>query len=188
MIVGIVGRVVKKEPTHLHILTAGGLVYEVFVSLQTSAAVKEEKVSLYATQIVREDAQQLYGFADALEKRMFDTLIKINGVGPKVALAICSTFSPATFAKVVEAKDVAMLKRVPGIGPKSAGRILVELAGFSVELAGEGGAGSSQARQEAAMALESLGFKKEQVEKVLSACQEATTEGLVKEALKKLSR
>jgi Holliday junction DNA helicase RuvA len=187
MMVGIVGKVVKKEPTHLHIETAGGLVYEVFVSLMASAAVKEETVRLHTTHIVREDAQQLYGFVDRNEKRMFDTLIKISGVGPKVAMAICSTFSPEAFAKVVEAKDVSMLKRVPGIGPKSAGRILVELSGFSLELAG-GGAPATQARHEAAMALESLGFKKEAIDKALARCGADTTEALIKEALKILSK
>ncbi len=187
MIVGIVGKVVRKDPTHLHILTAGGLIYEVFVSLHCSAAVKGEEVRLHTTQIVREDAQQLYGFLDLNEKRMFDTLIKISGVGPKVAMAICSTFTPQSFAQIVESKDVGMLKRVPGIGPKSAGRILVELSGFSLELAGEG-APAGQARQEAAMALESLGFKKEVVEKVLAQCTATETEALIKEALKKLSK
>ena len=187
MIVGIVGKVVKKEPTHLHIQTAGGLIYEVFVSLHCSAAVRESEVRLHTTQIVREDAQQLYGFLDAAEKRIFDTLIKISGVGPKVAMAICSTFTPMSFAQVVEAKDVGMLKRVPGIGPKSAGRILVELSGFSLELAGESTPGGA-AHQEAAMALESLGFKKEQITKALAKCAATDTEGLIKEALKILSK
>ena len=187
MIVGIHGRVIKKEPTFLHVLTPGGVVYEIFVSLHTGGAVKSDEVSLLTTHIIREDAQQLYGFLDPHEKRMFDTLIKINGVGPKVAMAICSTFTPQSFAQIVEAKDVGMLKRVPGIGPKSAGRILVELSGFSLELAGEGSP-ATQARQEAAMALESLGFKKEAVEKVLAKCSAADTEGLIKEALRKLSK
>ena len=188
MIVGLVGQVLKKEPTHLHLLTSGGVVYEVFVSLQCSAAIKNEEVTLHTTMIVREDAQQLYGFLNLNEKRMFDTLIKINGVGPKVAMAICSTFTPQSFAQVVEAKDVAMLKKVPGIGPKSAGRILVELSGFSLELASDGKTAVGQAKQEAQLALESLGFKKEAVEKTLAMIHEESTEALVKAALKKLSK
>ncbi|RUM45911.1 MAG: Holliday junction branch migration protein RuvA [Hydrogenimonas sp.] len=187
MIVGIVGEVEKKEPTHLHILTSGGLIYEVFVSLHCSAAIKEREVKLYTTHIIREDAQLLYGFLDLNEKRMFDTLIKINGVGPKVAMAICSTFTPKSFAQIVESKDVGMLKRVPGIGPKSAGRILVELGGFSLEIAGETNP-VSQAHNEAMMALESLGFKKDQITKVLAQCVSSDTESLIKEALKKLSK
>jgi len=187
MIIGIKGIVEKKDPTHLHILTNSGLIYEVFVSLHCSASVKESEVKLYTTHIIREDAQLLYGFLDINEKRMFDTLIKINGVGPKVAMAICSTFTPQTFAQIVESKDVGMLKRVPGIGPKSAGRILVELGGFSLEMAGESNP-ASKAHNEAAMALESLGFKKEHITKVLSQCIGSDTESLIKEALKKLSK
>ncbi len=187
MIIGITGRVVKKDPTHLHLLTQSGLIYEVFVSLHCSAAVKSDDVRLHTTHIIREDAQLLYGFLDINEKRMFDTLIKINGVGPKVAMAICSTFTPPSFAQIVESKDVGMLKRVPGIGPKSAGRILVELGGFSLEMAGENNP-ASQAHNEAAMALESLGFKKEHITKTLAQCSGNDTESLIKEALKKLSK
>lgn len=114
-------------------------------------------------------------------------MIKINGVGPKVALAICSTFTPSTFAQIVSANDVAMLKRVPGIGPKQASRILVELSGFIID--GADGNGSSNSNSlEAALALESLGFKKELVSKVLTSCTATDTSGLVKEALKKLQK
>jgi len=183
MIVGIEGSVERKDPTFIH-LNVHGLIYEVFVSINTSNTISEKSVKLYTTHIIREDAQLLFGFAQINEKKMFDTLIKINGVGPKVALAICSTFSPETFAKVVSSKDVAMLKRVPGIGPKSASRILVELADFIVN--GEEGEGSSS-MSEAIMALESLGFKKEHIQKALSGCS-GDTGTLVKEGLKKLQR
>ncbi len=186
MIIAVSGKVEKREPTHIHLLTPGGIVYEIFVSLHCSAAVKQEEVKLHTTHIVREDAQLLYGFLDLNEKRMFDTLIKISGVGPKVAMAICSTFTPQSFAKIVQSKDVSMLKRVPGIGPKSAGRILVELGDFSLD--GIGDETVAPAKTEAAMALESLGFKKDAVSKVLATCSETETEALIKEALKKLSQ
>ena len=183
MIVGIEGTVERKDPTFIH-LNVHGLIYEVFISINTSNAINEKSVKLYTTQIIREDAQLLYGFAKRSEKKMFDTLIRINGVGPKVALAICSTFSPETFAKVVSSKDVGMLKRVPGIGPKSASRILVELADFIVD--GQEDAVST-AMTEAVMALESLGFKKEHIQKALSGCT-GDTGTLVKQGLKKLQR
>jgi len=93
MIVGIEGSVERKDPTFIH-LNVHGLIYEVFVSINTSNMINEKSVKLYTTHIIREDAQLLFGFAQINEKKMFDTLIKINGVGPKVALAICSTFSP----------------------------------------------------------------------------------------------
>ena len=183
MIVGIEGSIERKDPTFIH-LNVHGLIYEVFVSINTSNTINEKSVKLYTTHIIREDAQLLFGFAQVNEKKMFDTLIKINGVGPKVALAICSTFSPETFGKVISSKDVAMLKRVPGIGPKSASRILVELADFIVD--GDESE-SSSSMGEAILALESLGFKKDHIQKALNGCI-GDTSTLVKEGLRKLQR
>jgi Holliday junction DNA helicase RuvA len=186
MIVGISGKIVYKEPTLLHILV-NGLTYEVNISLNSSSAIKDDNVSLFTTQIIREDANLLYGFLDKSEKKMFDTLLKINGVGPKVALAVCSTFTPTTFAKIVSSKDVAMLKKVPGIGPKAASRILVELADFIVTDPQSEQESSSSNILEATMALESLGFKKDAIKKAI-ANESGTTSELVKIALKKLQR
>lgn len=183
MIVGIEGTVERKEPTFVH-LNVDGLIYEVHISINTSNTITEPKVKLFVTQVIREDANLLFGFMDLDEKRMFDTVLKINGVGPKVGLAICSTFTPATFAKIVASKDVSMLKRVPGIGPKAASRILVELADFIVT--GED-TGSVPSNVEAVMALESLGFKRSMIEKALVGCS-GDTATLVKEGLKKLQR
>jgi Holliday junction DNA helicase RuvA len=185
MIVGIEGKVEHKEPTLVHINT-GGLIYAVQISINASNAIKEPTVRLHVTQVIREDAHLLFGFVDPNEQKMFETLLKINGVGPKVALAICSTFLPETFAKVVAAKDVAMLKRVPGIGPKAASRILVELADFIVHTGSEG-ATDTGAYAEAAMALESLGFKREAIAKALEGL-DGDTAALVKEGLKRLQK
>jgi len=186
MIVGIEGTVELKEPTVVHV-NVQGIVYEVFISLQTYGQISEKRVKLYTSHIIREDAQLLYGFAEAGEKVLFQRLIKINGVGPKVAMAICSTFSASQFGQIVAGNDVAGLKRVPGIGPKSAGRILVELSGFDVELLQQESPANASSN-EAALALESLGFKKEQVSKALSQCESSDTASLVKEALKKLQK
>ena len=187
MIVGIEGKIEKKEPTRLHI-NLNGLIYEVFVSLNCSGAIVTQDVKLFVTQIIKEDSSNLYGFLDQNEKKLFDTVIKINGVGPKVALAICSTFTPTTFASIVETSDVASLKRVPGIGPKGASRILVELSGFVVT--GDDGEPNSfgQNQTQAIMALESLGFKKDQISKVIVSCSATDTSGIVKEALKRLQK
>jgi len=185
MIVGIEGEIVYKEPTLLH-LKVYGLTYEVNVSLNTSSTLQDKRAELLITQIIREDANLLYGFATKDEKRMFDTLLKINGVGPKVALAVCSTFTPETFAKIVSAKDVAMLKRVPGIGPKAASRILVELADFIVR-GDEAESSSDSALLEATLALESLGFKKDAIKKALTG-ESGDVGTLVKIGLKKMQR
>ncbi len=182
MIVGLRGEIIKKEPTTVHI-DVNGVIYEVFVSLNTSTSLDLGHYYIYTTHVVREDSESLYGFATSDEKKLFDRLIKLNGVGPKVALAICSTFKPGDFVQIVQQKNVSMLKKVPGIGPKSAQRILVELGEFALEELPQ-----SNAHSEAALALESLGFKKEQIQKVLATCQGQDTASLVKEALKKIQK
>lgn len=186
MIVGIEGNIAKKEPTVVH-LNVNGLIYEVFISLNCSAQISKNNIKLVTTHIIKEDSQSLYGFIDDNEKKLFDTVIKINGVGPKVALAICSTFTPSTFAQIINNNDVSMLKRVPGIGPKQASRILVELSGFIVDNANDLGEQNSYVL-EASLALESLGFKKDMVSKIINGCVSTNTSDLVKEALKKLQR
>ncbi len=165
MIIGIEGEVLYKEPNILHILTNSGLIYEVNISLNSSNRIQSNQVRLLITQIIREDANLLFGFTDRDEKKMFDSLIGINGIGPKVALATCSTFTPATFAKIIESKDKKMLKKVSGIGEKAAGRILVELTNFNVE--SEDNSKEGEEHLKASMALESLGFKKEEIKDAL---------------------
>jgi Holliday junction DNA helicase RuvA len=185
MIVGLHGHILHKEPSFIH-LDVNGVVYEVFISLQTFSAISSDEVRLFTSHIIREDAQLLYGFLDKAEKTLFERLIKINGVGPKVAMAICSTYTPSQFATVINNKDINGIKKVPGIGPKSAGRILVELVGFDVELVSSSTSVETKAFNEATQALESLGFKKEKISKVLSGCDAKDTASLVKEALKQL--
>ncbi len=184
MIIAIEGEVVHKEPTALHIKLPGGLTYLVHISLHCAAAIKQRSVRLHTTQIFKEESQSLYGFVERDEKVMFDRLIKITGIGPSTALAVCSTFTPQSFAKAVAAQDVTAIKSVPGIGPKSAKRLLVELGDFTLETVDDN---IGVARKEAQMALESLGFKKERIQKVLASCQSDNTADLVKEALKKLA-
>ncbi len=186
MIVGVHGKIVYKEPSYVHV-NVGGIVYEVFISLHTFSALPKEDVSLLTTQIIREDAQLLFGFIDKAEKNMFARLLKISGVGPKVAMAICSTYTPSQFATIINNKDINGVKKVPGIGPKSAGRILVELNGFDAEILSDNTTSqTSQAFNEASEALEALGFKKDKISKALSACEGDDTASLVKGALKQL--
>ncbi len=186
MIVGLHGKIEYKEPKYVHV-NVQGIVYEVFISLHTFSALPKENVSLFTTHIIREDAQLLFGFMDMAEKKMFSRLIKINGVGPKVAMAICSTYTPSQFAAIINNKDVNGVKKVPGIGPKSAGRILVELNGFDAEILGDSTTPqASLAFNEASEALEALGFKKDKIAKALSACEGDDTASLVKGALKQL--
>ena len=184
MIIGISGKIVNKEPTFLDIQTQSGLTYRVLVSLYTSSQVADE-VSLHTTYIVKEDYQKLFGFFTLEEKEIFDRVLKINGVGPSTALAICSTLTPGDFFKALSCSDIDAFKKVPGIGPKSAKRILVELGDFipkdGVEISQ-----SDEAKSKASLALESLGFKKEVIKKALSKCHGEMVEELIKEALKYL--
>ena len=185
MIIGLIGKVVKKEPTVVW-LNVNGVIYEVFVSLNCSSKIISDEVKFEITEVIREDAHNLYGFLDTNEKKLFDTVIKINGVGPKVGLAICSTFTLTSFAQIITNHDVNMLKRVPGIGPKGASRILVELSGFVVD--GLESGEDSNINLEASLALESLGFKKDLITTVLKTCTSTTTSELVREALRKLQK
>jgi len=179
MIAGLRGKVFKKRVNSV-LIDVNNIIYEVMVSLNSYSTIEKE-VFIYITEIIREDSYTLYGFIDENEKRMFDTLIKINGVGPKVALAICSTFTPQTFASIVQTKNISALKQVPGIGPKSASRILVELSEFSITDS------SDSSVSDAIKALEGLGFKKDDISKIIKDIKASSTEEFVKEALKKLA-
>ncbi len=183
MIAMLEGKVVKKEPMSVW-LKVCGVTYDVNISLNCYNEINKDEIELFITQIIREDANLLFGFLNKNEKKMFDSLIKINGVGPKAAMAVCSTFSPSSFAYIVSSNDITSLKKVVGIGPKTAARMLIELGGFSADEASPQG----MATLEASMALESLGFKKEEISKAMQGLSGADTGMLVKEALKKLQK
>ncbi|MDR1555103.1 MAG: Holliday junction branch migration protein RuvA [Campylobacteraceae bacterium] len=184
MIVAIEGKVAGKEPTSVYIKTLSGITYKIAVSLYCAASINtNEIVELKITQIIREDANLLFGFLDADEQRMFEQLIKLNGIGVSTALAICSTLTPSAFAKALAASDTNALIKVPGIGLKSAKRILVELGEFMLQ---SSISVSSQSQTEARLALEALGFKSEKIKAVLFTCNGTTTQELIKEALSKL--
>jgi Holliday junction DNA helicase RuvA len=181
MIAAFRGKLFKKKLNSV-LIDVHDIIYELNVSVNTYSELQDE-VFIYVTEIIREDSYTLYGFINEYEKKMFDTLIKINGVGPKVALAICSTFTPQTFANIVQTKNISALKQVPGIGPKSASRILVELGDFSI---GEINTEDSII-PDAVTALENLGFKKDAITKALKGVKVSSTEEAVKLALKKLA-
>jgi Holliday junction DNA helicase RuvA len=181
MIAAFRGKLFKKKLNSV-LVDVNGVIYEINVSVNTYSELKDE-VFIYITEIIREDSYTLYGFINEYEKKMFDTLIKINGVGPKVALAICSTFTPQTFASIVQSKNISALKQVPGIGPKSANRILIELGEFSVGEVSE----ENSVIPDAITALENLGFKKDAITKALKDVKVTSTEEAIKLALKKLA-
>lgn len=182
MIVALSGKIVQKSPTFIHIQTNGGVTYKVLVSLQSMSLISTDDICINTTQIIREDANLLFGFMSNDEQRMFETLIKVSGIGPTTAMAVCSTLKPAEFAQVIATANVEAFKIVPGIGPKTAKRILVELSEFSPDLPNV-----NNYQKDAILALESLGFKKDRVQKALATCKSTDLQSLVKEALKKLA-
>lgn len=183
MIKAIEGVVAKKEPTYVHIKCASGITYGVHISLFCSALLnKGQSVELMTSHILREDADLLYGFLDADEQRVFELLIKLNGVGASTAMAVCSSLSPQAFMSAVISGDDAAIKSVPGIGPKTARRIIAELSDAKLAIDG-----AASYQQEALLALESLGFKREKISKVLTQCDATDTSELIKQALKKLA-
>ncbi len=180
MIAALKGKIYEKEAGKI-LLDVRDMIYELNVSLMTFSNAKEEGV-FYISEIIKENEYSLYGFADKNEKKLFDSLIKLNGVGPKVALAICSTYTPATFMDIISTQNINALKKIPGIGPKSAKRILLEMGGFEINIESQ-----NPTHSQALSALENLGFKKEDILKVLNGI-EGNVEEVIKEALKKLSK
>ena len=176
MIGRLQGTVIDKQAPDL-LLDVQGVGYEVLVSLSTFFAVPGvgESVVLHTHFVVREDVQQLYGFAELSERALFRHLIKVNGVGPKMALAILSGMSANDFAVCVHNNDIATLVKLPGVGKKTAERLLIEMRDKIGDLdstAGGSAAGVQEAKpdisQEAESALIALGYKPTDAAKIIS--------------------
>ncbi|MBP3224502.1 MAG: Holliday junction branch migration protein RuvA [Campylobacter sp.] len=184
MIVGLEGIITHKEPTKCVIKCASGVSYAVAISLGCGARVERgDKVEFLITQIIREDANLLYGFLELKEKNMFEMLIKLSGIGASTAMAVCSSLSAESFSRAIITGDSTLLTSVPGIGPKTARRIIAELGDAKLMEFGE----SEVYKSEAMSALESLGFKRDRISKILLDCVSTNTADLIKEALKKLA-
>ena len=175
MITYVSGSLVEKRPTEA-VLDVQGLGYRLLIpasSFDKLPAVGKP-AKLLTTFIVREDSQTLYGFATDGERTLFETMIGVSGIGPKLALAALSAMSPNELRDVVVAGDAAMLTRIPGVGKKTAERLIVELRDRLANLdgleplgslGGDGAAG--QARADARAGLEALGLSRAEAEKRL---------------------
>lgn len=183
MIAGLIGSVYKRGVGGV-LFNVNGMIYEVSMSLNALPSVKEND-TLLITQIIREDSIALYGFLSKDEKDLFDNLIKINGIGPKVALSICSAFKPAEFLNIANSNDFTTLKKVPGIGEKMAKRIIVEISG---KLGNIAQLNLPQSKIDALNALESLGFKNSEILKMIENTTATSTEAIIKEALQGLKK
>ena len=177
------------------VIDVGGVGYEAEVTTGAAAALAaaQGEVELFTHLVTREDAQALYGFANVAERNLFRSLIRVSGVGPKLAVTLLSGVSPEDFALAIANGDVGMLTRVPGIGKKTASRLAMELRDKVDALAvlpqlASGG----RAAQEAVLALTALGYRERDAARVVGAVTEeagsgAEVEVLVREALKRIA-
>jgi Holliday junction DNA helicase RuvA len=190
------GRITSKTPPQLTV-DVGGVGYEVEAPMSTflHLPVVGEEIKLLTHFVVREDAQLLYGFATEDERRLFRSLLKVSGIGPKIGLALLSGMSVEAFALCVRNQDVDTLIRVPGIGRKTAERMLVEMRDRLAPLSG--GTADSVAlhsapapEAEAFAALVALGYRPPEATRLLKAAGPGThsTEELIRRALQSAAR
>ena len=207
MIGRLKGELLEKHPPQL-VLDVNGVGYEVDASMNTFYRLPDvgKPVTLFTHMVVREDAQLLYGFYERQERSLFRTLIKVNGVGPKLALTLLSGISVDEFVHSVHQQDTAALVRLPGVGKKTAERLIVEmkdkLKDFQFSNAADfsltddyGSTPASVAavdfRAEAESALVALGYKPVQATKSISQAEKAlgvgaSCEALIRAALKSM--
>ncbi len=193
MIGKLTGTLLEKSPPQV-LIDCGGVGYEVDVPMSTFYGLPHlgEKVALLTHFVVREDAQLLYGFATATEREAFRQLIKVSGVGPRMALSLLSGMSVAELAQAVSAQEPGRLVKVPGIGKKTAERLLLELKGkLGADLGPLAGGGLplEDAHSDIQQALIALGYNEKEAAAALKAlpAEVGVSEG-IKLALKALAK
>lgn len=199
MIGRLKGILLEKQPPHI-LVDVQGVGYELDAPMSTFYKLPTlgETVTLHTHMVVREDAQLLYAFAEKRERELFRELIRLNGVGPKLALALMSGLEVDELIRAVQAQDTSALVRVPGVGKKTAERLLIELRdrfkawetlpGSFKPLAAPGGAQAAPASQsaDAVSALISLGYKPQEASRAIAAVEEdgLSSEEMIRRALK----
>ncbi len=198
MIASLQGIVALKAPDHVIVLV-NGVGYRVWVSLETLCRLPElhSEVSLHIHTHVREDAIHLYGFRSLLEKELFLRLIGISGIGPKVAMNILSRIPPEDLRGAIQRRDVSRLNAIPGVGKKTAERLVVELSeklGRLDVLSFKPGMEASRPRilEDAVSALVNLGFRRKEVEEIVHGLAQPESESpkleaLIRQALRRLN-
>ncbi len=190
------GHIIDKPQPGRLVLNVHGVGYDVETSLNTFFQLEEQnkEVGLHIHTIVREDALLLYGFLNQEERSLFRALIKVNGVGPKVAMAILSSCTPAEFIQCIQQENAAMLTKLPGIGKKTAERLVVEMRDsikqFHVVGATSTLPQSLNGHDEAISALEALGYKGQEAAKAVNKIDngQKSCEQLIREALQILAK
>ena len=176
MIGQIEGTIIEKNPPEI-LVEVAGITYEILVPMSTLYQLPEsgELVRLHTHFSVREDAQTLYGFFDAETKKMFRSLVRVNGVGPKMALGILSGMSVEDFVQAVRNNDSEAMVRMPGIGKKTAERLIIEMRDKIIEWGSEDNVGSDLSLQtkssftkDAEIAMINLGYKPQQAARAIA--------------------
>jgi Holliday junction DNA helicase RuvA len=202
MITRLSGTLIEKQPPYL-LIDVNGIGYEVQVSMNTFYRLPEpnQAITLYTHLSIREDAHVLYGFSETQERALFRTLLKVSGIGPKIALAILSSIEPDGFVRCVEEQNIAGLQRLPGIGKKTAERLVIEmrdrLANWewndatmaSLLTTNQSPANNKAHEQDAISALVALGYKPQEASRtILQVAQEGmSSQDLIRLALKKMT-
>lgn len=195
MIASLRGRIIYKTPLYL-ILDVNGIGYKVFTSITTSEKLKEnEEIFLYTYLVVKEDALDLYGFENIDERNIFELLLKVNGVGPRLAINILSRISTIELIKAIQNKNTSIIKSIHGVGAKTADKIIIELYDKIKQIDIVGPSQSLNTfthKTDAIQALVVLGYSEKNVEKVvdeiISQNPDATTEEILKASLKILTK
>ena len=190
MIAFVNGEVVGRREDYVVVQTSGGVGYHLAVSAETLAQVPAvgQSVSLHCHLVVRDDSMALYGFASEEERDLFLMLLGVQGVGPKVALALLSGGPPRELASALASGDVARLQAVPGIGKRTAERILVELREKMIALGTEDGeitvTRGDDPRRIARDGLVELGFTMQEADAFVAGAEGESAEDLLQSALK----
>lgn len=191
MIASLKGIVLSKKPDGI-IIDVGGIGYRVCVPLCSLCDIPErgETVFLHTYTHVREDSLQLFGFISEEERKVFITLMGISGIGPRLGLAILSGMPVKRFVEAVQNADVNLLSAIPGLGQKTASRVILELKGKLPSMDEEQPSEEFSAKEDAISALTNLGYKKQLSEKAVNKAVENgfdTIEDIIREALKYLT-
>ena len=192
MIGSIRGRLLEKNPPQILVET-NGVGYEIDVPMSTLYNLPDigAEVFLYTHYVVREDAELLFGFSTKAERSLFRLLIRISGIGPKIALSILSGISASILAQAVSQAEPGLLTRIPGVGKKTAERIVLELKGKIDTVVGSADSQTptSGAKADIISALVSLGYsEREALQAVMGLAADVTVNDGIREALKALSK
>ena len=199
MIAALRGRIAEKAPNRV-VVDVSGVGYEVFVPLSTFYDVGDEgaEVALRVYTHVREDALHLYGFLTDLERQMFERLIGVSGIGPRLAISVLSGLETRDLVTAVQRADVARLTTIPGVGKKTAERIVLELKDRLAQIAPPAAdakapvSSADRLRADLLSALQNLGYHRPDAERAVDAlvtdAPEQTFERALKDALRRLMR